>query len=78
MEADLIGMMLLATAGYDPRVAPTVYQKFGEIGGHTAWRNYIGTHPSGKKRSQFLTQGKIMKEALKLYYMQVSAGEGFN
>jgi metalloendopeptidase OMA1, mitochondrial len=27
-EADYIGLLLVASAGYDPRVAPTVLEKF--------------------------------------------------
>ena len=67
MEADLIGMMLLAAAGYDPRVAPRVYEKLGEINGDSAWKDYIGTHPSWKTRSWILSQDKIMDKALELY-----------
>ncbi|KAK3159027.1 hypothetical protein QOZ80_2AG0144760 [Eleusine coracana subsp. coracana] len=31
MEADHVGLMLLAAAGYDPRVAPGVYEKLGNL-----------------------------------------------
>ncbi|KAL3618610.1 metalloendopeptidase [Castilleja foliolosa] len=29
MEADYIGLLLLAAPGFDPRVAPQVYEKLG-------------------------------------------------
>ena len=43
MEADLIGLKLLAAAGFDKHVAHGVYEKFGEIG--REW----GFHPWCKK-----------------------------
>lgn len=76
MEADYIGLLLMASAGYDPRVAPRVYEKLGKVaGGDSALRDYLSTHPSGKKRSQLLSQAKVMEEAL-LIYREVQAGKG--
>lgn len=75
IEADHIGLLLLAAAGYDPRVAPSVYEKLGKIGGDSALNNYLSTHPSSKKRAQLLSQASVMNEALKLY-REVSAGQG--
>jgi hypothetical protein len=43
MEADLIGLKLLAAAGFDTHVAHGVYKKLGEIG--RGW----GFHPWCKK-----------------------------
>lgn len=79
MEADHIGLMLMASAGYDPRSAPQVYEKLGRISGDSALRDYLSTHPSGKKRAQLLAQAKVMEEALELYReIQVGRGiEGF-
>ncbi|XP_072952844.1 mitochondrial metalloendopeptidase OMA1-like [Typha angustifolia] len=67
MEADHIGLLLLAAAGYDPRVAPMVYEKLGKITGDSALNNYLSTHPSSKKRAQLLSQGRAMEEALQIY-----------
>ncbi|GJM86763.1 hypothetical protein PR202_ga02653 [Eleusine coracana subsp. coracana] len=68
MEADHVGFMLLATAGYDPRVAPSVYERLGKIGrGESKLHNYISTHPSSEKRSQLLSQEHVMSQALELY-----------
>ncbi|VVA11000.1 Hypothetical predicted protein [Prunus dulcis] len=75
IEADHIGLLLVASAGYDPRVAPTVYEKLGKISGESALRDYLSTHPSGKKRAQLLAQAKIMEEALAIY-RDVRAGRG--
>ena len=67
MEADYIGLLLLASAGYDPRVAPLVYEKFRKVTGESALRDYLSTHPSGRKRAQLLAQAKTMEEALTIY-----------
>ncbi|KAL5727902.1 metalloendopeptidase [Ranunculus cassubicifolius] len=67
MEADYIGLLLIASAGYDPRVAPTVYKKLGEVSGDSPLRDYLSTHPSGTKRAQVLAQAKVMEEALGIY-----------
>lgn len=76
MEADYIGLLLMASAGYDPRVAPKVYEKLGKVaGGDSALRDYLSTHPSGKKRAQLLSQAKVMEEGL-LIYREVQAGKG--
>ncbi|KAI9076699.1 hypothetical protein K1719_041339 [Acacia pycnantha] len=75
MEADYIGLLLLASAGYDPRVAPTVYEKLGKVTGESALRDYLSTHPSGKKRAQLLAQAQVMEEALTIYKNEI-AGRG--
>ncbi|XP_026380248.1 uncharacterized protein LOC113275038 isoform X1 [Papaver somniferum] len=67
MEADYIGLLLLASAGYDPRIAPRVYEKLGEVTGDSSLKDYLATHPSGKKRAQLLSQAKVMEEALSIY-----------
>ncbi|KAI8540316.1 hypothetical protein RHMOL_Rhmol09G0253200 [Rhododendron molle] len=67
MEADCIGLLLMASAGYDPRVAPKVYEKLGQLTGDSPLRDYLSTHPSGKKRAQHLAQAQVMQEALALY-----------
>ncbi|OEL18126.1 hypothetical protein BAE44_0020854 [Dichanthelium oligosanthes] len=75
IEADHIGLLLLASAGYDPRVAPSVYEKLGKIGGDSALNNYLSTHPSSKKRAELLSRAHVMSEALELY-REVRAGQG--
>ncbi|KAK4363412.1 hypothetical protein RND71_018653 [Anisodus tanguticus] len=75
MEADYIGLLLMASAGYNPRIAPSVYEKLGKISGESALRDYLSTHPSGKKRAQLLAQAKVMDEAL-MIYREVQAGKG--
>ncbi|XP_071732680.1 mitochondrial metalloendopeptidase OMA1-like [Rutidosis leptorrhynchoides] len=68
IEADYIGLLLMASAGYDPRVAPKVFEKLGKIAGDSALQNYLSTHPSGKKRSKLLSEAKVMQEAVSFYH----------
>nr|KYP58801.1 hypothetical protein KK1_014223 [Cajanus cajan] len=75
IEADYIGLLLIASAGYDPQVAPKVYEKLGKIAGDSTLRDYLSTHPSGIKRAKLLAQAKIMEEALTIY-RNVRAGCG--
>lgn len=75
IEADYIGLLLVASAGYDPRVAPKVYEKLAKVTGESALRDYLSTHPSGKKRAQLLAQAKVMEEAMTIY-REVQLGRG--
>lgn len=79
IEADHIGIMLLAAAGYDPRIAPKVYEKLGKIVGDSTLSNYLSTHPSSKKRAELLSQARVMDEAMDLYRDAVTGSrtEGF-
>ncbi|KAJ4843899.1 hypothetical protein Tsubulata_047955, partial [Turnera subulata] len=75
IEADYIGILLMAAAGYDPRVAPKVFEKLGKLTGDSAIRDYLSTHPSGKKRAELLAQAQVMEEALAIY-RETTAGRG--
>ena len=52
-EADIIGLELLARAGYNPNAAVVLWQKMGQAGagGGPA---FLSTHPSGPQRIQSL------------------------
>ncbi|XP_058745511.1 mitochondrial metalloendopeptidase OMA1-like [Vicia villosa] len=70
IEADYIGLLLMAAAGYDPQVAPKVYEKIEtlyERDNDSMLTCFFDTHPSGGKRANALTRPKIMNEALVLY-----------
>lgn len=69
-EADYIGLMLMASAGYNPQVAPIVYEK--KLGGEGGIQS---THPSGIKRAKLLQKPKVMNNALAVY-KEVKDGEG--
>ncbi|KAL6008015.1 metalloendopeptidase [Asimina triloba] len=75
IEADYIGLLLMASAGYDPRIAPRVYEKLGQLTGESALRDYLSTHPSGKTRAKLLAQAQVMEEALDMY-RETIAGHG--
>eukprot|EP00959_Pyramimonas_sp_CCMP1952_P200793 4199889-Pyramimonas_sp.AAC.1 len=50
LEADLIGMHLMARACFDPRVAPGVFLKLGKLDGGRGPPKYLNTHPPHKER----------------------------
>ncbi|KAF5205411.1 Peptidase family m48 family protein [Thalictrum thalictroides] len=61
IEADRIGLMLLASAGYDPRLAPKIFKKMEQLQDST----HVVTHPPPKERVQLLAP--YMEEALAIY-----------
>ncbi|RZB75443.1 Mitochondrial metalloendopeptidase OMA1 isoform G [Glycine soja] len=58
---------IIALAGYDPRVAPKVYEELGKFAGYSTFGDYFSTHPSGIQRAELLAQAKIMEEAFSIY-----------
>lgn len=58
-EADVIGLELMALAGYDPNAAVTLWQKMGQAGGNSG-SSLLSTHPSGPERITHL-QAQIPK-----------------
>lgn len=49
-EADQIGLVLMAKAGYDPHAAMSFWQKFGAQGKQSGLEEFLSTHPLGQKR----------------------------
>lgn len=74
-EADHIGLMLMAAAGYNPRIAPTVYEKMAQLGKEPELLQYASSHPSGKKRAEALRESTTMQEAVRIYSDRL-AGQG--
>ena len=64
-ESDVIGMMLMAKAGYNPRYAITFWKKFSEASDTNEFTEYFSTHPMGVNRVTELQ--KILPEAIRLY-----------
>ena len=63
-EADHIGIILMAAAGYDPRESIHFWERMGKMGGKTP-PEFQSTHPSSEHRAHDL-QGWL-KEAMPLY-----------
>jgi predicted Zn-dependent protease len=63
-EADKMGLVFMAMAGYDPREAPKFWQRMSQGGGQ-APPELLSTHPSDETRMRDLEN--YMPEALKYY-----------
>jgi len=54
-EADVIGQIYMARAGYDPREAPQVWENMAEVGGAQP-PEFLSTHPSYDNRTERLEE----------------------
>lgn len=63
-EADEIGLMLMARAGYDPREAVRLWERMASLSGDRP-PEFLSTHPSEETRISRLK--KLMPEALAIY-----------
>ncbi len=64
-EADYIGILLAADAGYDPREAVALWERMGQTSGGGAPSEFMSTHPSHETRIDQLK--KWMPEAMAIY-----------
>lgn len=64
-EADRVGLMYMAKAGYDPRAAPQVWRRIHEKEGSPSLTKYLSSHPTHKERYKELE--RLMPEAMALY-----------
>jgi predicted Zn-dependent protease len=64
-EADYIGLLLAADAGYDPQEAVRVWQRMQQSGGQQP-QEFLSTHPGHETRIKRLSEH--MPEALALYH----------
>lgn len=64
-EADKIGLIFMAMAGYDPREAPKFWERMAEGSKGQKPPEWLSTHPSDETRISDLN--KAMPEALKYY-----------
>lgn len=63
-EADEIGLMLMARAGYNPSAAPNVWVKMSKAAGNSG-SSIFSTHPSNEDRQANLE--RLLPEAMKVY-----------
>lgn len=63
-EADHIGVIMMAKAGYDPRAAVTLWENFAKLGG-SRQPEFLSTHPAPTSRIENLQA--LMPEAMAIY-----------
>lgn len=63
-EADRMGLVFMAMAGYDPREAPEFWKRMSEVGGQKP-PEFLSTHPHDNTRINNLKE--YMDEALEYY-----------
>jgi predicted Zn-dependent protease len=64
-EADYVGILLAADAGYDPRESIALWERMGQMSGGGAPSEFMSTHPSHETRIAQLK--KWMPEAMAIY-----------
>lgn len=64
LEADKLGLIFMAMAGYDPQVAIPFWQRMSTIGGKKP-PEFLSTHPADEKRIAKIKEA--MPEAMKYY-----------
>jgi predicted Zn-dependent protease len=64
-EADELGLVFMAMAGYDPREAPKFWERMSSASGGSAPPEFMSTHPSHSTRINNLNAK--MAEAIKIY-----------
>lgn len=62
-EADEVGLILMATSGYNPEYAPRLWQKMAQAGGSEL--SIFSTHPSSEDRQANLA--RLVPEAMRIY-----------
>ena len=75
-EADKIGMILMAKAGYDPENAIRFWEKFSKLTATGTLAEFLSTHPDGGKRLEQLQE--FLPEARRYYQSaakKLGAGE---
>jgi predicted Zn-dependent protease len=65
LEADHMGLVLMAQAGYDPREAPRFWQRFAASHGGQSPPEFLSTHPADERRANELEN--LLADALSHY-----------
>jgi predicted Zn-dependent protease len=74
LEADRIGLIYMARAGYDPRQAIGFWKRMDALGGGQAPPEFLSTHPSGSSRIEQIED--LMPQALAEYRESGSGATG--
>ncbi|HMS84881.1 MAG TPA: M48 family metallopeptidase [Nitrospira sp.] len=69
-EADYIGILLAADAGYDPRESVALWERMGQMSGGGGQSEFLSTHPSHDTRIEQLKEW--MPEAMAIYQNRAS------
>ncbi len=72
-EADHVGLILMAKAGYDPAAALTFWGKFRTLSQTGTLQEFLSTHPDGDKR---LAELQTLQPEAKKYYEQCTSRQG--
>jgi len=70
-EADYIGILLAADAGYDPRESVSLWERMGQLSGGGGPSEFMSTHPSNQTRVDQLKQW--MPEAMEVFHSKQAA-----
>ena len=73
-EADLIGLILMARAGYNPQASVQFWSRFSQDSKSSAIGNLMSTHPCDAKRIEAMKQNMAMAEA---EYQKAQNKKGF-
>ena len=74
-EADHIGLMIMAKAGYDPREAPRFWERMEKIGGGKQPPEFLSTHPSHERRKEDLED--LVPDAMVFYQQAIGHDVGY-
>jgi predicted Zn-dependent protease len=64
-EADYIGILLAADAGYDPRESVLLWERMGQLSRGTSPSEFLSTHPNHETR--IIQLKKWMPEAMAIF-----------
>ncbi len=73
-EADEIGLMYMARAGYDPREAIAFWQRMAEASGGAAPPEFLSTHPANETRVERIRA--LLPKAMEVYEQSSKSGSG--
>ncbi len=73
LEADRLGLMYMAEAGYDPRAAVAFWRRFAQAGAGKRPPEFLSTHPAGERRIAQLE--RLLPQALARYRQRQASND---